>query len=152
MIENSGKGSSKKAEALGRMRPKFVGKVPFQHNSGYPHMPLLWGGSLSVIQSPLSERLEEWRKALQGHLDKLFYQYILVGIERGFRIGYKYTRQCKPSGRNLASALENPEMVQEYIQKEKGLGKIVGPMEKASAINLQVSPFGVIPKQHAPGQ
>ena len=75
-----------------------------------------------------------------------------MGVEKGFRIGYNYTRQCKASGRSLASALENPEVVQEYIQKEMGLGRIVAPMEKASAINLQVSPFGVIPKQHAPGQ
>ena len=117
-----------------------------------PEIPKPVPPSLSVIQSPLSERLEEWRKALQGHPDKLFYQYILVGLEKGFRIGYNYTRHCKASGRNLASALENPEVVQEYIQKEKGLGRIVDPMEKASAINLQVSPFGVIPKQHAPGQ
>ena len=52
-----------------------------------PEIPKTVPPSLSVIQSPLSERLEEWRKALQGHPDKLFYQYILVGIERGFRIG-----------------------------------------------------------------
>ena len=117
-----------------------------------PEIPKPVPPSLSVIQSPLSERLEEWRKALQTHPDMLFYQYILVGLEKGFRIGYNYTRQCKASGRNLASALENPEVVQEYIQKEEDLGRIVGPMEKASAINLQVSPFGVIPKQHAPGQ
>ena len=93
-----------------------------------PEIPKTVPPSLSVIQSPLSERLEEWRKALQGHPDKLFYQYILVGIERGFCIGYNYTWQCKASGHNLASALENPEVVQEYIQKEKGLGKIVGPI------------------------
>ena len=91
---------------------------------------------LSFSHVPLSERLEERRKALQGHPDELFYQYILVSLEKGFYIGYDYTRQCKSSGRNLASALENSEVVQEYIQKEKGLGRIVSPMEKASAIDL----------------
>ena len=99
-----------------------------------PEIPQNVPPSMSVIQSPLSERLEEWRKALQGHPDKLFYQCILVGLEKGFRIGYNYSRQCKASGRNLASALENPEVVQEYIQKEKGLGRIFGPMEKSSAL------------------
>ena len=34
----------------------------------------------------------------------------------------------------------------------KGFGKIVGPMEESSAINLHVSPFGVIPKQRTLGQ
>ena len=130
------------------------GKYLYRHNlqACKPDFPKTVPPSLSVIQSPLSERSEEWRKALQGHPDKLFYQHIFVGVEKGFRIGYNYTWQCKASGCNLASALENPEVVQEYIQKEMGLGRIVGPMEKASAINLQVSPFGVIPKQHTPGQ
>ena len=33
-----------------------------------------------------------------------------------------------------------------------GFGKIVGPMEESSAINLHVSMFGVIPKQCTLGQ
>ena len=30
---------------------------------------------LAVVWSPLLERLEEWKKALQKHPDQLFYQY-----------------------------------------------------------------------------
>lgn len=98
-----------------------------------------------MVRSPLLERLEEWKKALQRHPDQLFYQYILVSLEKGFRIGYNYRQRCKASGRNLASATENPEVVQEYIQNEKAFGRIIRPLEKSPATSLQVSPFGGIP-------
>ena len=48
--------------------------------------------------------------------------------------------------------MENPGVVQEYIQNEKAFGRIIGPLKKSPATSLQVSPFGVIPKQHAPSQ
>ena len=117
-----------------------------------PEIPLVIPSNLAIIQSPLSEKLGEWRRALEGHPDKLFSQYILVGLAKGFRVGFDYTQQCKPAVRNLTSAQENPTVVREYLQKECGLGRVAGPFEKGSIHNLQVSPFGVIPKQHTPGQ
>ena len=117
-----------------------------------PEIPLVIPSNLAIIQSPLSEKLGEWRRALEGHPDKLFSQYILVGLAKGFRVGFDYTQQCKPAVRNLTSAQENPTVVREYLQKECGLGRVAGPFEKGSIHNLQVSPFCVIPKQHTPGQ
>ena len=48
---------------------------------------------------------------------------------------------------NLLSCIEHPEVVQEYIDKERSLGRLLGPLPQLSISNLQVSPIGFIPKK-----
>ena len=52
---------------------------------------------------------------------------------------------------NLLSATKNPEVLLEYLAKECGLGRVVGPLETGS-LTRQVNRFGVIPKPHQLGK
>ena len=57
-----------------------------------------------------------------------------------------------PAHDNLPSVVSHPAVVQEYLEKECSLGRMVGPLPKGSTAGLQISPFGVIPKGHTPGK
>ena len=48
--------------------------------------------------------------------------------------------------------VSHPAVVQEYLEKECRLGRMVGPLPKGSTPGLQISPFGVIPKGHILGK
>ena len=95
----------------------------------------------------------EWNKVLETHPDYEFRAYILNGIRNGFRIGFDRSIACHPAATNMKSALENAEVVREYLSKEISLGRIIGPVgQEAIPPGTQVSPFGVIPKSSQPGK
>jgi hypothetical protein len=53
----------------------------------------------------------------------------------------------------MRSALENAEVIREYLSKEISLGRIIGPVKQEGVpAGTQVSPFGVIPKSSQPGK
>ena len=43
-------------------------------------------------------------------------------------------------------------MVTQYLQEEVSLGRVIGPLPTDVASRVHCSPFGVIPKKHAPGK
>ena len=72
---------------------------------------------LAEVNTPL--QLPVWRKYLADHPDVAFRDYILEGIQEGFRVGYDYqSHKCYPATGNLKSARENAEVVEAYIAKE----------------------------------
>ena len=96
---------------------------------------------------------EEWWEVLQGHWNNALVQYILSGIQEGFRVGFDYSKaSCKPTKCNLLSAETNPDVVSAYLQEEVTMGRVLGPLQVRSIPGVQVSPFGVIPKGHTPGK
>lgn len=107
--------------------------------------PVLMGNS-----TPLRE--EEWRARLQEHPDTRLKDYVLRGIQEGFRVGYDYrNHKCKRVKDNLRSALEHPDVVCKYIAEECADGRLLGPFSPDSLPAVQVSRFGVIPKS-TPGK
>ena len=53
----------------------------------------------------------------------------------------------------MRSAIENPTVVQAYLDMEVGLGRLIGPVsEHLVPKGAQISPFGVIPKSNQPGK
>lgn len=106
---------------------------------------------LTRIQTPLV--LTEWRKQLGRHPDAEYRDYLLRGIERGFRIGFRHRScSCQQAKSNMKSASEQATVVQEYLEKEVRLGRVVGPLEDTAFPTAVVSRFGVIPKNHQPGK
>jgi len=88
-----------------------------------------------------------WRKYLADHPDEDFRDYILEGIQQGFRVGFDYQgKKCHPAAGNLKLARENAEVVEEYIAKEVAAQRVVGTLPQGEVPGLQTSPFGVIPK------
>jgi len=98
--------------------------------------------------------MEEWRSALASHPDTDLVQLVLQGISQGFRIGFDYGTkrvQCCAHG-NMSSALDNPVVVDCYLQEELSLGSVVGPLIPELARRVHTSPFRVIPKGHTLGK
>ena len=96
----------------------------------------------SIITTPL--RVEVWEKYLQHFPDKEYVQYLLGGIRQGFG------KLCS-SSRNMRGAEEHPLVVQQYLEEEQKLGRII-PVHSSAKHLVHLSCFGVIPKKHQPGK
>ena len=103
---------------------------------------------LREITTPL--QLQAWQVMLQGHPDKVFVQYILNGIEFGFRIGYTWGSQLKAAKKNMTSAKEHPDIVSSYLAEECKQGRVLEPLSTRRAPECPHNRFWVIPKQHQP--
>ena len=68
------------------------------------------------------------------------------GFTEGFSIGYNGPRLSREA-HCLSSALANPVVVQEKLQKEIQLGRIAGPFMCKPFSQLQCSPIGLVPKR-----
>ena len=59
----------------------------------------------------------------------------------------------KPAQSNLKSASAHLEAVNEFIQKELSLGRLLGPFPRIAALSsLPVNRIGVVPKGHNMGK
>ena len=85
---------------------------------------------------------------LENHSDKCFAQYLLEGIEKGFRIGFNYTQHSMtPCRNNMLSTLDHPQVVTDYLEQELAEGRITELTDMSGVMGLQISPFSVIPKK-----
>ena len=105
---------------------------------------------LSMVHTPL--HLAAWRRHLHCHPDRDFTDYILRGIEKGFCIGANPEAMLKPAHRNMKSAQQHPDVINEYLQKETHLLNIIGPFHLHTSPEVHINRFGVIPKKHQPGK
>ena len=106
---------------------------------------------LTRVVTPL--HLAAWQSQLDNHPDKRYRDYLLDGIQHGFRIGYRYgSHSCQSAKANMKSATDNPGEVDKYLAKEVGLGRVLGPRELSALPAAITSSFGVIPKPHQPGK
>ena len=77
--------------------------------------PTLQG--IQAIVTPLCG--EAWARELRGHPDKDYAAFIVRGIQNGFKISFDYSsNSCASAGRNMASARQHPQPIQEYIERE----------------------------------
>jgi len=80
-------------------------------------------------------------------------QFFQQGISNGFWIGYKINSPTIHSAKkNLEGAYLHPQVIEEYLQTEIDLGRLVGPYSQSELLEVHTSRFGVIPKQHQPGK
>ena len=97
----------------------------------------------SLIHTPLI--IHSWRKALSLHPNQPLVEFFLKGISQGFRIGFNHLpNRLKPVHKNLAGALQHPQVVEEYLSAEL----LTSPFTK----DLPINRFGVIPKYHQPNK
>ena len=76
------------------------------------------------IVTPL--KLETWKQNLKAHSDQDLASYIVRGIELGLPIGVNGSMQLVSAGRNMLSASQNPEVVEDYFQEEVSKGTLAG--------------------------
>ena len=73
--------------------------------------------------------LHSLEKALAGHPDSQFVDYILSGVLSGVHIGVDQTaRLAKSRGGNLPSVRDLPSLVDQYIVAERTAGRLLGPI------------------------
>ena len=95
----------------------------------------------------------KWQAALQAHPDKAFAEYICMGLKCGFRIGFARSSPLKDASSYMFSAVQHPEPISEYLQKELEFGSMLGPFADRSGFkSIHISRFGVIPKGHNTGK
>ena len=101
------------------------------------------------INTPLNTK--NWQHCLSSHPNHNLVQYFIDGISDGFRIGISTPVQALHSANNnLQSALLQPQVVDEYLQSKLTLQRISGPFQQTHCPVVQISRFGVIPKNHQP--
>ena len=106
--------------------------------------PMDW--RLAEVVTPLI--LSAWKQKLERHPDKEYASYILRGIEQGFHIGVEETRVFLSAKKNMQSASQNPQVIEEYIRKEVEKGNIAGPFTSDVAPKVHVNRIGAIPKKY----
>ena len=100
-----------------------------------------------ILPTPVKvSKLKEWLSGYPVPKTNL----LTNGFAKGFKVGYEGKPNCKVVN-NLKSALDNSEVVDDYLQKELDSGRIDGPFEEVPFKTFQTSPIGVVPKKE-PGK
>ena len=117
---------------------------------------------LEPVCSPLRDHILAWQAGLSAHPDARFVEYVLSGIQDGFRVGFDYTSSVRSARQNILSAVNHPTVVTDYVESERAKGRIIGPLPVApgpgpgadggTGLGLHVNRMGVIPKGHTPGK
>ena len=101
------------------------------------------------ITTPLHPK--EWKRLLCEHPDRPLIHYFISSLTHGFRVGFKnLPSKLRSAYKNLAGALEYPQVVDDYLQAEIAEKHVIGPFCKADIPHAHISRFGVIPKHHKP--
>ena len=96
------------------------------------------------VRNPL--QWEQWDHHLRDHPDQRYHSFLVRGIRKWFREGFDYSQLCQAASRNMCSAEEKLQILQEYLQKEVTKGRILGPFDPAKYPQIHTSRLGVIPK------
>ena len=100
-----------------------------------------------MISTPLA--VSAWRNLLISHPNQELIYFFFIHITHGFRIGFDNVI-CPLSSfkKNLHSASEHPEVIDEYLLSELQESWIAGPIACSTIPSAHISCFGVIPKSH----
>lgn len=134
---------------LGRSRYRFMDDLTALQRRRPPRGTGEVPEEVNIVSTPLV--VSEWRRCLSNHPDREFVDYILRGLEEGFRLGFNYA-ECTPvsAKSNMQSATGRPVVIDNYLAKEVGLGRVVGPLIQDQFPEVHVSRFGLVPKNHQP--
>ena len=73
-------------------------------------------------------------------------------MEEGFPIVVDPIASFVSAHRNMSSAAENPQVIEDYLTKEVAAGNIFGPFSPSALPEVHINRFGVIPKKYQPGK
>ena len=88
---------------------------------------------------------------MANHPDRVFTQYILDGLQYGFRVGFAAGTPLRSASGNLPSARLHPGVIDDYISGEVREGRMLGPFRPGQSSDIHVNRMGVIAKGHTPG-
>ena len=94
--------------------------------------------------------MRRWRAGLAKFRDQEFAQFILDGLEQGFRIGFQRGSALIQAGRNMPCP--DASVVDEYLRREMSLNRLIKlNKQEARSLGVHCSPMGMIPKKSKPG-
>lgn len=105
---------------------------------------------LLKVATPL--HVAQWQQRLRYHPDAEFGGYILRGIEFGFHIGVREGWHLQSAQKNMQSAREHPQVIEEYLCNKVAQECILGPYSPSMLPSVHINRFGVIPKKHQPNK
>ncbi len=88
----------------------------------------------------------ELERELVNHPDKDFVSQLIHNLQHGCRIGYTGP-EFTHIAHHLPSALAQPTVIDEALQKECRAGRMAGPYPHPPCTNLRCSGLGVVPKK-----
>ena len=87
----------------------------------------------------------QWEEELSQHPDQSLVSYVVFGLTPGFHIGYQRQGCSRMSAkRNMVSAVQHPNPVQQYLASEQEAGRITGPFREQEVPEVHMSRFGVM--------
>ena len=89
--------------------------------------------------------MDRFQLELRDHPNPDKVAHVVQGLRNGFHLGFKYSTSLKSTTGNKASALLNPQVIDNYLQFEVQTGRVAGPFSQPLLPVLYVSRFGVIP-------
>jgi len=98
--------------------------------------------------SPLN--LSMWTSLLADHPDPSFTNYILTGIQDGFRLGFDRRHILNSSSGNMPCKV--PSIIYDYLQREVLLGRMIKLPPNFFPPGIHISPVGIVPKKNKPGK
>ncbi len=105
----------------------------------------------SHIKCPMVPEL--WEECLASHPDRAYVDYLVRGLQEGFRIGFRHgSASCHSASTNMQSADVHPVVISNFLRSEVAAGRVLGPVEPDVAAQVQVNRFGLVPKGHQPGK
>ena len=96
--------------------------------------------------------VDRFQHELRHHPNPDKVAYVVHGLRDGFHLGFHSSTSLKSAAGNMASALLNPQVINNYLQSEVQFGRVAGPFSQLPLPDLHVCRFGVIPKHHQPGK
>ena len=88
-------------------------------------------------------------KALTNHPVRSFVNYLITGLVQGFFAGLCWLPTSTHVCKNLQSALKEPEVVADLLQKEVRKGFMIGPFSKSPFSPFRVSPIGIATRKYS---
>ena len=98
--------------------------------------------------------VDRFQHELRHHPNPDKVAYVVQGLRHGFHVGFNYSTSSgtslKSATRNMASALLNPQVIDNCLQLDVETGRVAGPFSQPPLPILHVIRFGVFPKRHQP--
>lgn len=93
------------------------------------------------MQLRLIDQLESYLE----RYDEKKKRYLFQGFRKGFSLEYQGPWKAF-SCPNLKSAIDNPKVIEEKINKELECDRVEGPFKTNPFHNIRISPLGLVPK------
>ncbi|KAJ8259625.1 hypothetical protein GJAV_G00171580 [Gymnothorax javanicus] len=88
-------------------------------------------------------------KALKNHPNRCFVNYLITGLVQGFLAGLCWLPTTTHVCKNLQTAVKEPKVVDELLEKETKKGFMIGPFSKSPFSLFRVSPIGVATRKYS---